>query len=469
MWLGVAQCTAHFPAELFEGVMMNLILHAELTVGLVLRTEVVPLDSSTSTSDTKNIDKSVLYEVPGYTLNQVLRRRLLPKVPERDASLEQDCILYRDDSPDPDVTLVTLFPLLQPGQKMPHYHPDVDALAFRYLPSKHDAAPPLVRVDVVPRNSASRDEGSRLYKTCVTLLEIIDKHGWGLLTGYSKRMIHDTVVPRNTYQDFYHVMKKKYQHLKEEWVESTDAVKNVFEDIGIATFLMLLWRDTYPPVIENNQEKWGRPPGGFVDAGCGAGLLVHILLSEGYQGIGLDIRARKSWDTYPTSTRSRLHVCALDPLSPGFPPKNYFPPGIFLIGNHADELTPWLPVTAALVPSASYISIPCCPWSFDKGFHRASSIFPSFIEQEDKTLKKRLGNTSSSTYGAYLCWLSALTKECGFQGEYEALRIPSTRNWCIIGRYKLPGHDGTARASQLLAEVVNRGLFKTRKNVAAGH
>ena len=214
---------------------MNLILHAELTVGLILRTEVV----STSASDDKTVDHSMVYDVPGYTLNQVIRRRLLPKVPERDASLEQDCILYREESPD--VTLVTLFPLLQPGQKMPHFHPDVDALAFRYVRSSiHADAPPHVRVDVVPRNSASREEGSRLYKTCVMLLEIIDRHGWGLLTGYSKRMLHDTVVPRNAYQDFYHVMKMKYQHLKEEWVESTDAVKNVFEVSASVLFLASL-------------------------------------------------------------------------------------------------------------------------------------------------------------------------------------------------------------------------------------
>jgi hypothetical protein len=39
------------------------------------------------------------------------------------------------------------------------------------------------------------------------------------------------------------------------------------QDIGIATFLMLLWRDTYPAIVEGGQTKWGRPPGGFVDAG----------------------------------------------------------------------------------------------------------------------------------------------------------------------------------------------------------
>jgi tRNASer (uridine44-2'-O)-methyltransferase len=209
--------------------MMNLILHPEQTVGLILRGELL---DSTSRSTNQTLDQNVAYEVPGYTLNQVLRRRLLPKVPERDASLEQDCILYSEDSPD--VTLVALFPLLQPGQKMPHYHPDVDALAFRYIPSKDGDTQALLRVDVVHRNSAGRDEGSRLYKTCVMLLEIIDRHGYGKLTGYKQRVTHDTVVPRNSYQDFYHIMKMRYQYLKEEWVESTDAVKNVFEASSIS-------------------------------------------------------------------------------------------------------------------------------------------------------------------------------------------------------------------------------------------
>jgi len=38
-----------------------------------------------------------------------------------------------------------------------------------------------------------------------------------------------------------------------------------------------------------------------------------------------------------------------------------------------------------------------------------------------------------------------------------------------IGRRKLPGHDGTQRAGRLLAEVVNRGLFKTRRATSDGH
>lgn len=43
-----------------------------------------------------------------------------------------------------------------------------------------------------------------------------------------------------------------------------------------------------------------------------------------------------------------------------------FPPsgGRFIIGNHADEMQPWIPVIAALV-NTEFISIPCCAWDFD--------------------------------------------------------------------------------------------------------
>lgn len=50
---------------------------------------------------------------------------------------------------------------------------------------------------------------------------------------------------------------------------------------------MLLWGDTKPS---------------FVDMGCGNGLLVHVLNSEGYNGVGLDVRSRKMWAQYPKST-----------------------------------------------------------------------------------------------------------------------------------------------------------------------
>lgn len=41
--------------------------------------------------------------------------------------------------------------------------------------------------------------------------------------------------------------------------------------------------------------------------------------------------------------------------------------GRFIIGNHADELQPWVPALAALT-DAEYLSIPCCAWEFDQRY-----------------------------------------------------------------------------------------------------
>jgi hypothetical protein len=41
---------------------------------------------------------------------------------------------------------------------------------------------------------------------------------------------------------------------------------------------------------------------------CGSGLLTHILTAEGYEGYGIDLRARISWSHYPESTQERLRV-----------------------------------------------------------------------------------------------------------------------------------------------------------------
>jgi tRNASer (uridine44-2'-O)-methyltransferase len=44
------------------------------------------------------------------------------------------------------------------------------------------------------------------------------------------------------------------------------------QDVAIAAFLMLLWKDMYPSRERVNGDiewdKWGRPEGGFIDLGC---------------------------------------------------------------------------------------------------------------------------------------------------------------------------------------------------------
>ena len=171
---------------------------------------------------------------------------------------------------------------------------------------------------------------------------------------------------------------------------------------------------------------------------CGNGLLTHILVAEGYEGYGIDLRSRVSWSHYPESTQAHLHVHALDPTSDGDVASNsttYFRPGVFVIGNHADELTPWVPVLSTLHDASGYLSIPCCSWAFDAKFERSSTSPYPVPDADDFVDKLNLGGdgSNSSSYSMYRIWLGSLSLHCGWEVESETLRIPSTRNWAIIG------------------------------------
>ena len=90
-------------------------------------------------------------------------------------------------------------------------------------------------------------------------------------------------------------MREQFKDIADVWHEATDASKHVFEvlfytlrccrngvskvldemqDISIATFLILLWKDMYPaPTLIDPDPKqpwraWGHPPNGFLDLGC---------------------------------------------------------------------------------------------------------------------------------------------------------------------------------------------------------
>lgn len=77
------------------------------------------------------------------------------------------------------------------------------------------------------------------------------------------------------------------------WPETTDPLKFVYEDIAIAAYLLMFW---------------GNKPQKFVDLGCGNGLLVHILNSEGHHGIGYDLKSRKIWKMYPCAKQLVVKV-----------------------------------------------------------------------------------------------------------------------------------------------------------------
>jgi tRNASer (uridine44-2'-O)-methyltransferase len=111
------------------------------------------------------------------------------------------------------------------------------------------------------------------------------------------------------------------------------------------------------------------------------------------------------------------------------------PANCFLIGNHADELTPWVPLLATRFHASGYLSIPCCAWALDARFDRARDVPLCAVDAASLNLGggSEESGGSSSSYSLFRVWLAALSVHCGWAVEVEVLRIPSTRNWAIVG------------------------------------
>ncbi|KAI4905047.1 hypothetical protein NFI96_016023 [Prochilodus magdalenae] len=230
-----------------------------------------------------------------------------------------------------------------------------------------------------------------------------------------------SLIPVEKYSILYQELKNKYKQMVKVWPEVTDPEKFVFEDVAIATYLLVLWS-------EERAEKGVTSKQSFVDLGCGNGLLVHILNNEGHPGKGIDVRKRKIWDMYGPSTH--LEEKAITP-SASF----LFPETDWLIGNHSDELTPWIPVIAGrqvisssnlvlalkdhLISTKSsyscrYFVLPCCFFDFYGKYQR-------------RQCKK-------TQYREYIDFISEVSAACGFQTDEDCLRIPSTKRVCLIGK-----------------------------------
>jgi len=241
-------------------------------------------------------------------------------------------------------------------------------------------------------------------------------------------------------------------------------MKHVFEDILIATFLVCLWEGMYP-----GKAGWV----GFVDVGCGNGVLVDILLREGWAGRGFDARGRKSWAGFCADTQEALEEKVLVPfLLDGEGGEGVhdgrFVSGTFVVSNHADELTPWTPILAA-ASGCPFLAIPCC--SHDLSGAKKRFPPPKELEDSEAAGDLRLNmNLSKSTYASLCAYVERIARECGWVVEREVLRIPSTRNVGIIGRRRTGEVD--------VAEVVRREgggvgwrerVEALRKKEAVGH
>ncbi|RKP07659.1 hypothetical protein THASP1DRAFT_16734, partial [Thamnocephalis sphaerospora] len=268
------------------------------------------------------------------------------------------------------------------------------------------------------------------------LLDRLRKWCRGTMEGYEKRSQHDQLIDKEVYLAEYARVKAKYaERWVRDWPEKTDPRKFVFEDLSIAAWLLCLWRR--PSAATSASSRDVDEDGGavrsvkFVDLGCGNGLLTHILSEEGHRGVGVDLASRKVWQVYGDQTQ--LVADALLPAQLRFSADTVDANGTtdakapfwlelldghvdWIIGNHADELVPWIPIIAARSNhNTKFAVIPCCFYTLDG----------------QKRLKKEPG---VSRYISYQRYLEGIMQTCGYEAERDQLRIPSTKNIAYVGR-----------------------------------
>jgi tRNASer (uridine44-2'-O)-methyltransferase len=437
-WRPLFRHPCAFGPSVFNSVMINLIQNPNINSSWLFRANIL-YDAPEALPSAEPSGAECTPDIPsfvGFELRRCMVRKLIPRNTLRDQPLDQTCVFYQSPSYSHESlgapvqqTLVVYLPHVSSASEMPFYHPVVRGIAFlhEWIAAELRGS---ISISYLFFDEADRSS-VKLTRTALRLLEVIHKHGKGRVEGYQKRVHHDQLVPQARVQDTYTGLKQKYaRDLIKSWAEVTDPVKHVFEDLCIAAFLIELWADMY------SQE----PFPGFVDIGCGNGLLVHILNREGFAGWGFDARSRKSWANYntqlqtsdgiqdslrqlvllpPPVSREGLADVSSDTFNEKLIHDGCFPKGTFIISNHADELTPWTPILAAM-SECPFIAIPCCSHSLSGEKFRAPV-------PKDKT-------KADTAYSSLVVWLSDIARDCGWEVEQEMLRIPSTRNAALVGR-----------------------------------
>jgi tRNASer (uridine44-2'-O)-methyltransferase len=463
-WTPLFRHDSTFPPEIFRQVMLNLIRNPNINSNHLFRADIsLECPFSGSFSCQSEIPPQITH-FRDYDLKTIMVRTMIPRNVVVDKTLDQTCLFYEQVLDSGEIrSLVSYVPHMSSPAQLPFYHPAVRGIGFLHT---FDPESKTGNVSIHYSFFDSEPRSVKLERTAQHLLAVLHKHGQGAAAGYVKRVNHDVILPQATVQNTYAQLKAKYARtLIEGWAEITDPGKHVFEDLGIAAFLIELWREMY---------KDTKFPG-FVDIGCGNGLLVHILIEEGYSGWGFDARRRKSWPSHSARAQENLKELVLIPsilqtnksvtatTEPDSPSPDIFassvaeaiteaafelvhtevtndanadnqsnkqtshpgihngifPRGTFIISNHADELTPWTPILANLSESP-FLMIPCCSHALSGARFRAAAPKGAAV--------------STSAFASLIVWVSNIAKECGWEVEKEMLRIPSTRNTALIGR-----------------------------------
>jgi len=524
LWESAMASPCRFEPEIFLDVMINILKNPNITSTYVFRAEIL-WDSQNSPNVAENpeaelFDHFIKYmkaeyrpiwvSFPGYQWCRTLVVKQVPRNPQLDKALVETCHIFNQIGDDYERNLIVYIPHVSSGSEVPYYHPNVSAFAVQHeWHSKTSSGALSLHFRLFPDMIVD----TKLNRVAYNFLKIVHRHGVGRLAGYQKRVHHDIIVQQKKFQDTYTRLKTKYaKQLIESWVEQTDPGKHVFEDLGIAAFLIELWHLMYifnpdhglqhdVAGVEGNAEPSNKSAyPGFVDIGCGNGILVYILNSEGYSGWGFDARSRKTWSTFSTSIQQNLKENILVPsvihdnsllttVEDCVFQDGTFPEGTFIISNHADELTAWTPLLAYL-NSAPFIAIPCCSHNLAGArcrFHnrpdqppRSNPLAPIKAEApheehiEDRSSPARIteqegpgpptgtlarpknASKQPSAYASLTAYVSSLAVEVGFEVEKEVLRIPSTRNVAVIGRHCHNKGKSAEERVQIVRDILAR-------------
>lgn len=441
-WLPVLQHPCDFAPDVFETISLNLIKNPNINSTLLFRADVLydsrsdeftdeplPQQAREEALSTYSVGNENFPEVLGFNVKRTIILRMIPRNPQLDKATLQTCLLLESigERGDLQQNIVMYIPHCATCEELPWYHPRVKALAYLHSwdASSKTASQSQGTISLHYRlyDNDTMPMNERLMRTGQHLLTTLHKHGQGKMAGYEKRVHHDQIVSQKRLQDTYTELKQRHAiRLCNNWVEQTEPNKHVFEDLGIAAFLIELWRDMYQKVVPSSandqvdlgDERSGFP--GFVDIGCGNGVLVDVLVREGYNGWGFDARRRKTWSTFEPHVQEQLkemilipqplfELYAQDSERPGSADGSFisnltsiitkngtkqilnqldvpnwhngiFSTGTFIISNHADELTPWTPLLASLSASP-FLAIPCCSHNLSGARFRAPSVFNS--------------------------------------------------------------------------------------------
>lgn len=489
-------------------------------------------DGNTGTDSVpENVAPMPASTIAGFELTRTVVRRFIPRNPKLDRSLDQTCHFYEandvgsgsvcgDEKANGDSTdlvsskriLFTMTPHVSSKDDIPFYHPLLRGLTFLY-DFQHDSTKPIesgdgkLSIHFLP--FPNEPIPTRLERTLSALLNSQLRLARNALSvkrsGRSnENPIKDNVIPRHRVQNTYSWLKAKYAvDLCQDWVEDTEPSKHVFEDLAITAFFIELWRNMYgvTPLTEKDEQKDPKERDtlfpGFVDVACGNGVLVYVLIMEGYQGWGFDARRRKSWGIFPESVQENLKEAIYIPkpfsdvITASGAEKDILDIGVdtftgtfqentFIISNHADELTVWTPLMAALSNPESplpFLSIPCCSHSLsgaryrypppekDKNSRRAEKNRQKLDAKDnepDQNPQPQSGDLKAlraekkesltdagmynSTYGCLTAKTMMIAEEIGYEVERTLIRIPSTRNMGIIGGRRLTAENWARRS-----------------------